>query len=194
MRSSRSLRRPSIAPMLIAVLVGLLTVVFFAMRAQRSESETRASRAWVRAVLDSIGKTVSPPPPPPGPEGRDSVYWQWVATSAQMQTRAMKQEVRHWMERHGNLLGQEDHAALEAAGFDSPARALRDSLMAHPELIPYRTDSSRPQFVPERIVVLQRPYVFAYFEDGRNRGHMLVEYEVQPEGRLTWKRLWTRKD
>jgi hypothetical protein len=149
--------------MLSVILLGLLVTVFFALRSQRAEREARETRAWARAVLDSLGRTTLPPGPPVGPEGRDSIYWQWVGTSAQMQSRRLQREVGYWKERRGTLLGEADLAELRTQGFEDPAHDLRDSLIAHPDLIPYRTESSRPSFVRDRIVLLERPYVFAYF-------------------------------
>jgi hypothetical protein len=81
---------------------------------------------------------------------------------------------------------------MKREGLENPPKQLRESLVAHPELIPYRgTGGATMAFVPgERILLLRRPYAFAEFEDGHAGGNMLLEYSILPGPRVEWKRLW----
>ena len=198
----RNQRRHSSVPMLLVVALGLAVSALFGLGAQRADRQAREARAWTRAVLDSLSRNVTAPEPPPGPEGRDSVYWQWVATSAQMQTRRSQQAVRYWTSKHATLLDEADIVELKRQGLENPVEQLRDSLMAHPGLIPYQgTGGGKMRFVSgapgeagAAIVLLGPPYAFAYFEDGHVGGHMLLEYRVLPEQRIRWRVLWSALD
>ena len=159
---------------------------------KRAERREAATVEWTRFVMDSLGTSVRFPAPPEGTP-RDSVYWQWVATSAQLQARRWQGAVRHWALAHSVLLDEVELAQLRSEGLTDPVRQLRDSLKAHPELIPDpATLGGTMIFVPgEHIVLLERPYVFAQYSDGHVGGYMLLEYAVDPPGTISWKRLWS---
>ena len=178
------------------VLASLLAAAFFAMRWRQAEIHARATARWTHFVMDSLGTSVSFPPPPPGPAGRDWVYWQWVAISAQLQSRRWQQAVRGWVERRATLLDLPDIENLRRQGLEDPPRQLRDSLVAHPELIPFPGELGGTMFFEpgENIVLLTPPFVFAEFEDGHVNGSMLLEYEILPGPRIGWKRLWARRE
>src|SRR6185436_244230 len=178
--------RNALMPWLIVSLVAnaaLAGLWFFSAR------EVRASRAFLGAVMDSAATTVTFPQPPPGTP-RDTVYWQWAATSAQMQMRRWEREVQYWKDRRGTLLDPEDLEMLKRNGLADPERALRDSLMAHPEVIPFTPAlGGNMSFPPSEIVLLPPPYVYAWAEDGHTGGPLLLRYEVTPD-RVTWKTVW----
>ena len=44
----------------------------------------------------------------------------------------------------------------------------------------------------DEIDLLQPSFVFAKFDDGHIDGEILLEYEVSADGRVAWKRLWSR--
>jgi hypothetical protein len=159
---------------------------------QRAEERAAESVRWTRFVLDSLGTSVKLPPPPDG-AAPDSVYWQWIATGAELQSRRWQQAVRHSTTNRSVLLDDVDVMQLKKAGLGDPVHQLRDSLMAHPEVIP--TTGMRGGAMRiwhgEHIVLLPSPYVFARFDDGQVRGSMLLEYSIVPGGGMTWKRLWS---
>ncbi len=141
--------------------------------------------------MDSLGTTLRLPSPPIEPWGRDTLYWQWVATTAQMQSRRWQLAVQHWARAKGTLLDEADIEGLRRQGLTNPASQLRDSLEAHPELIPYEGVLGGTMRFNE-IVLLQPSFVFAEFDDGHIDGAMLLEYEVLDQARVSWKRLWSR--
>lgn len=145
--------------------------------------------------MDSLGTKVSPPGPPVGPEGRDSVYWQWVATTAQLQSRRWQEAVRHWVELRSTLLDEVDIAELKQQGLKDPPQELRGSLNRRTDLIPFPgVHGGTMYFVPESIVLLQPHFVFAKFEDGHIGGSIFLEYEIVGAAQVKWKRLWAALD
>ena len=198
-RSPRGRVRPSNPLPVFLAAVGLALVIVFWWQARRADQRTHQVTAWVHAVMDSMGRPVTFPMPPEGPEGRDSVYWQWAALSAELQSRRWQQSVRYWASKRATLLSDPEIAELQHEGLAEPTRQLRDSLVAHPGLIPFKpTFGGRWQFmqgeVGPGIVLLERPYVFAYFEDGHNSGHMLLTYQVLPGPHVRWRVMWAAKD
>ena len=178
----------------VALLLSLGAAGLFAFRWQAAESRLREHRQWTHFLMDSLGKSVRFPPPPDGSEGRDSIYWQWVATTAELQSRGWQKALRYWVENRATLLSPFELEDLRREGLTDPAGQLRDSLAAHPELIPYDAVLGGTMlFSPgEGVVLLGRPYVFADFGDGHIGGKMLVEYSVAPGPRIIWKLLWAQ--
>lgn len=78
---------------------------------------------------------------------------------------------------------------LRGKGLEDPVDDLIADLMEHPELIPYKgTLGGQMGFYHARhIHVLTPKWVFAFFEDGHNCGDMLLEYQVSPGGRISWR-------
>ena len=186
----RGRNRGAFSPVLIVALVGAVVSGFFFVRLRSAESRLEQSRIWTRSVLDSLARSVETPPPPVGPEGRDSVYWQWVSLGARMDARRFQNALREARQRRGTLLDATDIAALKESGLSDPASQLRDSLRARTDLIPFKSQlGGRQRFVPDEIVLLHRPYVFAYAEDGHTGGYLLLGYSVLP-GRISWRRIW----
>ncbi len=184
--------RPRI--LFVAALVACLCAcAIFAAKWQQAERRADDTARWTRSVMDSLGTTQELPYPPIQPWGRDSVYWQWVATSTQMHARRLALAVRHWVSLKQTLLGDLDIEILKRQGLADPVSQLRDSLKAHIEIIPYEAVLGGTMFF-EDIVLLQPSFVFARFEDGHIGGAMLLEYEVLDGGRISWKRLWSRLD
>jgi len=168
-----------------------LACVILAVKWQQAEHRADDTAGWTRFVMDSLGTTLRLPSPPIEPWGRDTLYWQWVATTAQMQSRRWQLAVQHWARAKGTLLDEADIEGLRRQGLTNPASQLRDSLEAHPELIPYEGVLGGTMRFNE-IVLLQPSFVFAEFDDGHIDGAMLLEYEVLDQARVSWKRLWSR--
>ena len=175
----------------LALVPSLLACVFLATMWQRAERRADDTARWTRFVMDSLGTTLTVPGPPVGPPGRDSVYWQWVATTALLQSRRWQLAVQHWARSKGSFLDDVDVEELRRKGLANPASELRDSLQAHPGLIPYPGVLGGTMRFDE-ILLLRPPFAFAEFDDGHIDGAMLVEYEVMGPGRVSWKRLWSR--
>src|SRR5258705_11666536 len=76
-------QRVLILPLL---MLSVVAAGYFAYQWRQSERRRIETVRWTRFVMDSLGTTLSPPGPPVGAEGRDSIYWQWVATTAQLQS------------------------------------------------------------------------------------------------------------
>lgn len=176
-----------------ALVVCLTACVIFAAKWQHAERRADDTARWTQFVMDSLGTTLRFPFPPIQPWGRDTVYWQWVATSAQMQSRRWQLAVQNWARARGTMLDDADIEYLRRQGLANPVPQLRGSLEAHPELIPYKAVLGGTMGF-EDIVFLRPPFVFAGFEDGHIEGHMLLEYQVLDNSRISWKRLWSRLD
>jgi hypothetical protein len=88
--------------------------------------------------MDSLGTTLNLPRPPDEGEIPDTIYWQWIATAAQLQSRRWARAVRHWVELRSTLLDDVDTADLKREGLENPPKQLRESLSAHPDLIPFQ--------------------------------------------------------
>lgn len=187
---SRNTRRSSSTPIAIVVVLGLLVSGFLWVRLRATEGALQETRVWTQTVLDSVGHTFEDPPPV-GPEGRDSLYWHWVALSARMDGRRLMTQLREARQRRGTLLSAADLARLKEAGLKDPVVQLRDSLAARPDLIPYKGYfGPRMQFATDKVVLLDAPYAFAYAENGRGGGYVLLAYDVRPGPRVRWRRLW----
>lgn len=182
--------RPRIVFALL-LLASLLASVFFAIRWKQAEHRADETARWTRFVMDSLGTTLTLPGPPVEPWGRDSLYWQWVATTARMQSRRWQLAVQHWARSRGTLLDATDIEMLKRDGLVDPPTQLRESLTSHPELIPYRGVLGGTMGFHE-IILLTPSFAFADFEDGHIGGAMLVEYDIVDSGRVAWKRLWAR--
>jgi hypothetical protein len=178
------------------LVLSVIVAAYFAYRWRQADARRIAVVEWTHFVMDSLGTSHSLPRPPIGAEVRDSVYWQWIATTAQIQSRRWQQAVRHWAELRSAMLDDTDIAELKQLGLARPPRQLRESLISHAELIPYRGIQGGTMFIlpDEAIVLLKPPYVFAEFEDGHVGGAMLVEYTILPGPQIQWKRLWAARD
>ena len=177
----------------LALAPSLLACAFLAIKWQHAERRADETARWTRFVMDSLGTTVTLPRPPVEPWGRDTVYWQWVATTAQLQSRRWQLAVQHWAQARGTFLDDVDTEQLKRKGLADPAAQLRDSLAAHRELIPYPGVLGGTMSFSE-VLLLKPPFAFAEFEDGHIGGAMLLEYDVVDPGRVKWKRLWSRLD
>jgi len=93
-------------------------------------------------------------------------------------------------------MDEADITDLKRQGLENPPRQLRESLVAHTELIPYPGVLGGRMFIvpDEKIVLLKPPYAFAEFEDGHIGGKMLIEYTVLPGPQIQWKRLWAAQE
>jgi len=99
-------------------------------------------------------------------------------------------EAKRARENQAMLLTETDIRKLKKVGLHDPVNELRRDLVAHPELIPYKgVLGGTMQFVGDRVALLSTRWVFAEFEDGHIGGSCLLEYEITPEGCISWKLL-----
>ena len=81
-----------------------------------------------------------------------------------------------------------DIRRLQKKGLQDPIKDVVDDLMKHPELIPHEgVLGGQMGFYPGATYVLTAKWVLAYFEDGHIAGHMLLEYQVSPGGKISWR-------
>ena len=104
----------------VLIAVGVALVILFWWQARRADQRARETSTWAHAVMDSLSRPVTFPMPPEGPEGRDSLYWQWAALSAQLQSRRWQQSVRYWASKRATLLSDPEIAALKHEGLADP--------------------------------------------------------------------------
>jgi hypothetical protein len=78
---------------------------------------------------------------------------------------------------------------LREKGLEDPVNDLIADLMEHPELIPYQgiLGGQMGFYSANQIHVLTPKWVFASFDDGHMSGHMFLEYQVSPGGRISWR-------
>ena len=78
---------------------------------------------------------------------------------------------------------------LKSKGLEHPVEDVISDLLAHPELIPFERPEGMSQFgfyPAERIFVLSDRYVHTYVEDGHVSGEMVLRYEVNNSGEISW--------
>lgn len=163
-----------------AALAAMVLLAFWVVQLRRElhRAEQRATAAvpGAKAAIDSLGRGVDMPAPQP--YGATELFWYRQAQIARAQ---------------GNsLLTPDDISKLTKLGLQDPAAEIRKDLLAHRELIPFKSSSGGHQFTPEEAILLPGHWVCAYFGDGHTGGYLLLEYEVRPSGRLVWRRLAAR--
>jgi hypothetical protein len=82
-----------------------------------------------------------------------------------------------------------DIEEMKKRGLKGPVKDIISDLMQHRELIPYKGSLGGTMnfYSAGKIWILTKKWVLAYFEDGHNRGYLLLEYEVTNDGRIKWK-------
>jgi hypothetical protein len=77
---------------------------------------------------------------------------------------------------------------LKKRGLNNPVTDLRDDLIANPDLICISgvLGGRMGFFFRDGIQILNRRWVFAYFEDGHIEGSMLLKYEIGENGKISW--------
>jgi hypothetical protein len=88
-----------------------------------------------------------------------------------------------------SLLTSWDIAQLKRKGISNPEADLASDLMQHRELIPYEgiMGGTMGFYSPKDIHILSSRWVLAAFEDGHIGGQMLLEYRVDPGGKIHWR-------
>lgn len=85
------------------------------------------------------------------------------------------------------LLRDWDLAYLKRRGLEDPVAEIKASLAQNTHLIPQEgVLGGTHQVFGDKIFVLNRKWVLAYFEDGHNVGNILLSYRVN-HGKITWK-------
>lgn len=91
-----------------------------------------------------------------------------------------------------DLLSESDIEYFRSRGLDNPVEDLKTDLSRNSKLIPVEGSlGGTMQFYKEKINVLNRQWVMAYFEDGHNAGEMLLEFKIGNNGIIAWKVLST---
>jgi len=82
-----------------------------------------------------------------------------------------------------------DIRAMQKKGLKDPANDIVSDLQQNGKLIPHQPSMGGTMnfYDAGKIRVLTGKWVLAYFEDGHNGGYVLLEYEVKPGGKITWK-------
>jgi hypothetical protein len=77
-----------------------------------------------------------------------------------------------------------------------PVAAVRDSVRAHRELIPYPgvEGGTMGYYDPKAVQMLPPHYAFATFDDGHIGGYMLLSFRVPESGPIVWHRLWAERE
>jgi hypothetical protein len=152
-----------------------------------AERRVRDAVRWSRAVLDSVSTDVALPQPPLGLSRSDTLYWTWTAINLQVHVRRLQHQLLREREMARTALDEKEVLELRQRGLGDPSQALRDSLTARPDLVPW------PGYAVDRstIVVLPPPMVYAGVDDGMSLGHVLLRYEVAGDGRIVWERVWS---
>ncbi|MFO7923766.1 MAG: hypothetical protein R6U58_08760 [Bacteroidales bacterium] len=78
---------------------------------------------------------------------------------------------------------------LVKKGLSSPVEDLRDDLVSDPDLIGTSAvlGGRMGFYLRDGIHVLNKRWVFAYFEDGHMAGAILLRYDVSPDGGISWE-------
>ncbi|RPI73120.1 MAG: hypothetical protein EHM47_06755 [Ignavibacteriales bacterium] len=88
-----------------------------------------------------------------------------------------------------------DIERLKKKGLSNPVRDIITDLTEHTKLIPYEgVLGGTMRFYDREIRILNSKWVFAYFEDGHIAGEMLLEYNVDNDGTINWKRIAETKN
>ncbi len=145
---------------LSSALVGTTTRV----TALRAESDSLA------AAYDSLKKNCAPAPE----HEHNGGFWA---------EQAVKARDNQWM-----LLHESEIRELQAKGLADPVNDLRNDLKSHPEIIPI-APSPTLRWGIGPVALLSTKWAFAHYEDGHMLGNMLLEYDVQPGGKIHWKLL-----
>jgi hypothetical protein len=90
-----------------------------------------------------------------------------------------------------SLLTSLDIAQLARQGISDPEADLASDLMQHRELRLYAGLMGRTMgfYSKKAIHILSSRWILAAFEDGHISGHMLLEYRVDPGGKIRWRAL-----
>ncbi|MBD3274453.1 MAG: hypothetical protein GF372_04040 [Candidatus Marinimicrobia bacterium] len=90
-------------------------------------------------------------------------------------------------EEFNSLISSYDLRQLRRKGLENPIDDLKADLVTRADMIPYEgTLGGTMHFYEEMIYVLTGRWVLAYFEDGHRAGYMLLEYDVNAAGEITW--------
>ncbi len=86
-------------------------------------------------------------------------------------------------------LSMRDIEEMKNKGLTNPLQDLRDDLKKHDELIPYGgvLGGKMGFYFDKNIWILKNKWVLAYFEDGHICGYVILKYDVNKEGNISWK-------
>ncbi len=78
---------------------------------------------------------------------------------------------------------------LVKKGLDNPVEDLRNALRSDPDLINISAvlGGTMGFYFSDGIHILNKRWVFAYFEDGHIAGAMLLRYDIDQNGRISWE-------
>jgi len=86
-------------------------------------------------------------------------------------------------------LSATDIICMKKKGINDPVQNLIKDLKEHPEIIPYEgTLGGQMNFYFEKkIWILTNKWVLAYFEDGHIGGYLLLQYNINNAGKISWE-------
>ena len=78
---------------------------------------------------------------------------------------------------------------LEKKGLNNPVENLRNDLISDPDLIGTSPvlGGEMGFYFRDGIHILNKKWVFAYFEDGHIAGALLLRYEIEHDGHIRWE-------
>jgi hypothetical protein len=96
----------------------------------------------------------------------------------------------------GVFLSADEIAALRRAGLTDPVNQLRSDLEAHGSLIPVKGVLGGKMGFYDRdgVVLLPGGYVYAPAEDGHILVHAILQYHVEPGGKISWTMIDAKRD
>jgi hypothetical protein len=82
-----------------------------------------------------------------------------------------------------------DIRTMQKKGLKDPVNDIVTDLKQNGRLIPCQPSMGGKMnfYDAGKIWILTGKWVFAYFEDGHNGGYILLEYEIEPGGKIIWK-------
>jgi len=104
---------------------------------------------------------------------------------------AWREDLQLARDGRGMLLEDYEIEQLQKAGLSDPVSQLQEDLRAHVDMLPFKGKVGGTMAFG-RIVLLNRRWVYAEFDDGHYGGVVLFEYEVLPSGTVQWTIIKTR--
>ena len=109
--------------------------------------------------------------------------------------RFKEKEKSFQINKNNITLDEHDINEMKEKGLSNPVQDIISDLQTHRELIPYKgiLGGKAGFYDKNKIWVLTNKWVLAYFDDGHFSGYILLEYLVDDNGKITWKRIAAMK-
>ena len=83
-------------------------------------------------------------------------------------------------------LSQSENERLKSKGLTNPEADLKNNLTENQQNILQQKGTLGGTMSIRDIQILNERYALAYFEDGHKGGYLVLRYEIQPAGRISW--------